>query len=82
MAAAEEAVRAGRRPAGARQFLIDQIAPAVSAGHNLDEATRSHVRRTVATLRQADYLNEAIAARRIDVVGGIYRLDSGHIEML
>ncbi|WP_309238768.1 carbonic anhydrase [Actinoplanes aureus] len=86
VAAADEAVRTGRRPAGARQFLIDQIAPAMptagSADHSLDKATRSHIHRTVATLRQAHYLKEALTARRIDVVGGIYRLESGHVEML
>jgi len=86
VAAAVEAVRTGRRPAGARQFLIDQIAPAMptagSVDHSLDKATRSHIHRTVATLRQGDYLKGALAARRIDVVGGIYRLESGHIEML
>ena len=86
VAAADEAVRTGRRPAGARQFLIDQIAPAMPAAgsvdRSLDTATRSHLHRTVATLRQADYLKESLTARRIDVVGGIYRLESGHIEML
>lgn len=86
VAAADEAVRTGRRPAGARGFLIDQIAPAMPAAgsldHSLDQATRSHIHRTVATLRQADYLNEALTARRIDVIGGIYRLESGHVELL
>lgn len=86
VAAADEAVRTGRRPVGARGFLIDQIAPAIptagSVDYSLDMATRSHIRRTVATLRQADYLKEAVTARRIDVVGGIYRLESGHVEML
>ncbi|MGN9914105.1 carbonic anhydrase [Phytohabitans sp. LJ34] len=86
VAAAYEAVRTGRRPAGARQYLVDEIAPAMptagSVDYSLDEATRSHIHRTVATLRQADYLKEALAAHRIDVVGGIYRLESGHVEML
>lgn len=86
VAAAADAVRTGQRPAGARQFLIDQIAPAMptagSVDYSLDEATRSHIHRTVATLRQADYLREALTARRIDVVGGIYRLQSGQVEML
>lgn len=86
VAAADEAVRTGRRPVGARGFLIDQIAPSIPAAgsvdYSLDMATRSHIRRTVATLRQADYLKEALTARRIDVVGGIYRLESGHVEML
>jgi carbonic anhydrase len=86
VAAAAEAVRTGRRPAGARRFLIDQIAPAMPAAgsvdYSLDKATRGHIHRTVTTLRQADYLKEAVTARRIDVVGGIYRLESGHVEML
>jgi len=86
VAAAAEAVRTGRRPAGARRFLVDQIAPAMPAAgsvdYSLDKATRGHIHRTVATLRQADYLKEAVTARRIDVVGGIYRLESGHVEML
>ncbi|WP_328475246.1 carbonic anhydrase [Actinoplanes sp. NBC_00393] len=86
VAAAAQAVRTGRRPAGARQFLIDQIAPAIpatgSADYSLDHATRSHIRRTVATLRQAAYLREALTARRLDIVGAIYQLESGHIEML
>lgn len=86
VAAAVEAVRTGVRPAGARRFLVDQIAPAMpapgSVDDSLDRATRSHVHRTVGTLRQAGHLREAIASRRIDVVGGIYRLDSGHIEMV
>jgi carbonic anhydrase len=86
VAAAVEAVHTGHRPVGAREFLIDQIAPAVptagSVDCSLDKVTRSHIRRTVATLRQADYLQEAVTARRIDVVGGIYRLDGGHVEIL
>jgi len=86
VAAAVEAVRTGRRSIGAHRFLIDQIAPAVptaaSADCSPDEVTRNHTRRTVATLRQAAHLNDAVTARRIDVVGGIYRLDGGHVEML
>ncbi|MFF5078115.1 carbonic anhydrase [Actinoplanes sp. NPDC000266] len=82
VAAAREAVRTGHRPPGARQFLVDQIAPAIAPGDSLDRATRNHIRRTVATLRRAEQLQEPLAAGRIDVVGGIYRLESGHIEML
>jgi len=86
VAAAVEAARAPGYSAGARRYLLDQIAPAVpgtgSADHSLGEVTRGHVRRTVAALRQADHLRDAIAARRLDVVGGIYRLDTGRVEML
>ncbi|XVV08392.1 carbonic anhydrase [Actinoplanes sp. CA-131856] len=82
VAAAREAVRTGRRPSGARVYLTDQIAPAIAPGDSLDRATRSHIRRTTAALRQTGFLRDALAARHIDVVGGIYRLESGHIEML
>jgi carbonic anhydrase len=84
--AAVEAVRTGRRPVGARQYLIDEITPAVldagPADCSLDQVTRGHVRRTVVTLRQADYLADAVTARRVDVVGGIYRLDDHIVEVL
>ncbi|GGN85141.1 carbonic anhydrase 2 [Actinoplanes lobatus] len=86
VAAAYEAVRTGRRPAGGRQFLIDQITPAIPAArpvdYNLDKATRSHIHRTVAALKQAAHLKEALMTRRIDIVGAIYRLENGRIEML
>ncbi|XVU29922.1 carbonic anhydrase [Actinoplanes sp. CA-054009] len=82
VAATREALRAGRCPPGARRFLVDQIAPAISPGDTLDRATRAHLRRTVAALRQSDHLKAPLAAGRIAVAGGIYRLESGHIEML
>ncbi|MEJ3746430.1 carbonic anhydrase [Actinomycetes bacterium KLBMP 9797] len=86
VAATVEAVRTGRRPAGARGFLVDEIAPAVldtgPADANLDRVTRAHVRRTVARLSQADRLAEQLAARRVDIVGAVYRLDTGHVEVL
>jgi carbonic anhydrase len=85
IAAAVEATRNGHRPAGTRRYLIDQISPAVldaGPGCSLDQATRSHIRRTVATLRQADNLKGAVTTRRIDVVGAIYRIDSRTVEVL
>jgi len=81
-AVADEAVRTGRRPAGARQF---QIARSLPRCRPRDRSTTASTRSRTATSTgrwQADYLKEALTARRIDVVGGIYRLESGHIEML
>jgi carbonic anhydrase len=81
-----EAVRTGRRPAGARGYLIEEITPAVvdagSADATLDQVTRGHVRRTVARLKQADQLAEQLAAHRVDVIGAVYQLGSGHVEVL
>jgi carbonic anhydrase len=86
VAAAFEAARTGRRSAGARQFLTDEIARAMpaagAADYSLDKLARSHIQRTVATLRHTGPLKEALVAGRIDVVGGIYRLESGRVEML
>lgn len=86
VAAAVEAVRTGCRPIGPRGFLVEEIIPAVreagSAGASLDQVTRVHVLRTVARLKQADDLAEAIAAHRIDIVGAVYRMDNGHVEVL
>lgn len=86
VAATVEAVRTGRRPAGARAFLVDEITPAVREagrdGANLGLVTRLHVHRTVATLRQAAELADAVTARRVNISGAVYRLDNGHVEML
>lgn len=80
IAAAVEAVRTGRRPTGARQYLIEKITPAVPPDHtgrySLDQVTRSHIRGTVTALRQADHLNDAV------IVGAIYHLSSGQVEVL
>ncbi|MEH1125629.1 carbonic anhydrase [Micromonospora sp. CPCC 206061] len=86
VAATIEAVRTGRRPAGARGFLIEQITPAVvhagSADASLDQVTKGHIRRTVARLKQADPLAKQLTAHRVDIIGAIYRLDTGHVEVL
>jgi carbonic anhydrase len=85
VAAAVEATRTGHRPAGARRYLVDQITPAVldaGPGCGLDQATRSHIRRTVAALRQADNLHDAVTTHRIDVIGAIYRIDNRTVEVL
>lgn len=86
IAAAVEAIRTGRQPAGARRYLIDQITPSVpqdrTGRYSLDQVTRSHIRRTVAALKHADSLNQAVTAARLDIVGAIYRLDNGHVELL
>jgi carbonic anhydrase len=86
IAAAIETVRTGRRPPGPRGYIADQIAPAVprdDAGrYSLERVTRNHVRRTVAALSHAEHLHGAVSTGRIDIVGAVYRLGNGHVDLL
>ena len=82
-----DALRTDNRPAGDIGYLVDQIAPAVlSAG--LDDpdvaakAMRAHVAATVARMQDIEGIPEAIAADRVEVVGAVYDLDTGLVDLL
>jgi len=81
------AMRADERPDGDIGYLIDEIAPAVLAA-GLDEpdaadrAIRIHVGRTVRRMRSIAGVPEAVAAGRVAVVGAVYDLDTGWVELL
>ena len=68
--------------------LVNALAPAVKAtrdqpGDLLANATRKNVIDVVARLKSATpILNAAAAEGKIKIVGGIYRLDSGKVEMI
>jgi carbonic anhydrase len=68
--------------------LVSALAPAVTAatplpGDMLENATRENVRQNVAALKGASpILDAAVAAKRVHVVGGIYRLKTGQIEIV
>jgi carbonic anhydrase len=82
-----EAVRAGVRPDGDVGYLIDEIAPAVLAA-GLDDpdvaarTMRIHVGRTVRRMRAIAGVPDAIAAGRVSVVGAVYDLDTGAVDLL
>jgi carbonic anhydrase len=82
-----EAVRAGVRPDGDVGYLVDEIAPAVLAA-GLDDpdvaahAMRIHVGRTVVRMRDIAGVPEEIEAGRVSVVGAVYDLDTGVVELL
>src|SRR5689334_11580063 len=67
--------------------LVASLAPAVNAvkgkpGDVLGNATRQNVIDNVAKLKAATpILSEAVAQRKLKVVGGIYRLRDGRVEM-
>ncbi|HEU5109913.1 MAG TPA: carbonic anhydrase [Micromonosporaceae bacterium] len=87
VAATVDAVRAGARPDGGLGYLVDQIAPAVRAAgidapDVLARAVRLHVAATVDRLRDNDVVAAAAGAGRLALVGAIYDLDTGRVELL
>jgi len=88
IAATITALRTGRRPGGGLGYLVDSIAPAVLE-IGLDQpdlATRAlhrHVRRTVFKLRAAaGPVEEGYGSGRVAVVGAVYDLDTGRVDLL
>jgi carbonic anhydrase len=68
--------------------LVTSLAPAVKAvsgkpGDQLDNAIRQNVIDNVARLKSATpILNSAVEKGKLKVVGGIYRLKDGRVEMV
>jgi carbonic anhydrase len=76
-----DAVRAGEQPPGDIGYLVGEIAPAVLAvgadgPDAAEKAMRAHVTRT------ADRLRDGIDVRRVQVVGAVYDLDTGWVDLL
>ncbi|MCA1437327.1 carbonic anhydrase [Bradyrhizobium sp. BRP20] len=75
-------------PPGHISSLIAALAPAVTAsrqqtGDTFAEATRQNVVDNVNKLRSTGpILNAAVEQNRLKVVGGLYRLDTGRVELL
>lgn len=87
VAATVAALRSGLRPGGALAYLVEQISAAVT-DVGLDHpdvharAVRRHITRTVAALRVEPILAPRIAAGTLDVVGAVYDLDTGTVDLL
>jgi carbonic anhydrase len=68
-------------------YLVNALAPAVKAvtgkpGNELENATRENVRLGVEALKMATpLLSAAVADKRVKIVGGIYRLANGQVEI-
>ncbi|HEY7272372.1 MAG TPA: carbonic anhydrase [Actinoplanes sp.] len=87
VAATVGALRANEHPDGDLGYLVDEIAPSVRAA-GIDEpdveakAMRIHVGRTVRRMRDIAGVPEAIAGGRVTVVGAVYDLDTGQVDLL
>jgi carbonic anhydrase len=82
-----EALRADDRPGGDIGYLVDQLAPAVQAvgvdaPDAAEQAMRVHVGRTVRRMHDIAGVTDAVAAGRVDVVGAVYDLDTGWVDLL
>jgi carbonic anhydrase len=87
VAAAVAAVRADEHPDGDIGYLVDQLTPAVLAVGPDDpdvaeKAMRAHVSRTVRRMRDISGVSTAAAGGRVDVVGAVYDLDTGWVDLL
>lgn len=83
-----EAMRSGNYPTGALGYLVDQIIPAVEqtgVDHPdaVARAMRAHVAETVRLLHAEDELRAAVEDERgVRIVGAVYDLDTGRVELL
>jgi carbonic anhydrase len=86
--AAIKSLRDGTTLPGHLPSLVTGVAPAVNAvlqqgGDTLDKAIRQNVIDNVAKLRSATpILSAAVEQNKLKVVGGIYRLKDGRVDMV
>jgi len=86
--AAIKSIKSGTSLPGHLPSLVTALTPAVKAaldqpGDNLDNAIRQNVVLTVAALKTATpILNEAVERKKIRVVGAVYDLAHGRVEMV
>ena len=83
-----KAIKDDKPPPGHIPSLVDAIAPAVKAamqqgGDVLDKAIRQNVIDNVAKLKSAaPILNAATEQGKLKIVGGIYRLTTGTVDLI
>ncbi|MBR0833804.1 carbonic anhydrase [Bradyrhizobium manausense] len=83
-----KAIKGNTSPPGHIPALVDAIAPAAKAamqqgGEVLDKAIRQNVIDNVAKLKSATpILDAAVAQSRLRVVGGVYRLATGAVDLI
>jgi len=61
---------------------LKDVSPQLSGDQKLRAAIKANVRRTVTELEQAPSVKEAVAGHHLKIVGGVYDLESGKVELL
>ncbi|MFC7546127.1 carbonic anhydrase [Plantactinospora sp. GCM10030261] len=87
VAATVAALRTGERPDGPLGYLVDQITPAVrEVGVDrpdvVPSALRRHITRTMAVIAGIESLAGPLSAGQVRLVGAVYDLDSGRVDLL
>lgn len=87
--AALQTVKTGKRLPGHLPLIADDIAPALSGIHTqsaedeLAKAVNHNIQVNVSKLKAASpILNQSVRSRKVRVVGGLYRLESGEVDIL
>ncbi|MCP1511622.1 carbonic anhydrase [Pseudomonas rhodesiae] len=88
VAAGVKAVKDSARFPGKIQGLADALKPSVTKvlkapGDTLDNAIAQNVQDTVARLKaESSLLSDALAKGTLQIIGGVYRLHSGEVELI
>jgi carbonic anhydrase len=64
------------------QPSLKDLAPSLTGNDRLRAAIAANVRRSVSQLEQASAIKEAVAEKHLKIIGGVYSLDSGKVELL
>jgi carbonic anhydrase len=64
------------------QPSLKDVSPTLSGDQKLRAAIQANVRRTVSELEVAPSVKEAVAGHHLKIVGGVYDLESGKVEIL
>jgi carbonic anhydrase len=64
------------------QPALKDLAPSLTGNDRLRAAIAANVRRSVSQLEQASAIKEAVAESHLKIIGGVYSLDSGKVELL
>lgn len=86
--AAIKSIRDGTTLPGHLPSLVSALSPAVKAaaglgGNALDNAIKQNVILTIEKLKAATpIIDKAVAEKKVRIVGGVYNLDDGRVELL
>jgi carbonic anhydrase len=78
-----KSIKDGTTLPGHLPSLVAAIGPAIKPNQTLDDAIRQNVLFNVGKMKAATpIIDQAVADKKVRVVGGLYHLDTGHIELL
>jgi carbonic anhydrase len=64
------------------QPALKDLSPSLAGNDRLRAAIAANVRRSVSQLEEASAIKEAVTEQHLKVIGGVYSLDSGKVELL